>query len=95
MKDDEQSELVEPFETDNDSLTRLSPQYLFAMGAEWEIFRRRLAQGTPFKTLCLAHNRTRFVQMAERSKRFVEDRQTACDGWVEIWVGDLISPKSR
>jgi hypothetical protein len=91
MNDDEQSDLVEGFETDDESMARLSPQYLFAMGAEWEKYRRKLAQGTPFMTLCLTHNRARFVQMAESSRRFVEDRQTACQGWVEIWVGDVIS----
>lgn len=90
MNEDEQSDLVETFETEDESMAGLSPQYLFAMGAEWEKYRRKLADGRPFKTLCLAHNRTRFVQMAERSRRFVEDRQTAF-GWVEIWVGDLIS----
>jgi hypothetical protein len=89
MKEDEQPDLIEHFETDDESMAGLSPQYLFAMGAEWEKYRRKLAQGMPFKMLCLAHNRDRFVQMAERSRRFVEDRQTAF-GWVEVWVGDVI-----
>jgi hypothetical protein len=86
-----QFELVEPFETDDDSLRDLRPEYAFALGVEWAMFRRQLAAGTPFTTLCLPENRMRFVRMAERHNRFVEDRQTSCVGWTQIWVGDTIS----
>jgi len=93
-------ELVEPFEIDDGSLRGLSPQYIFALGVEWAMFRRQLADGSPFTTLCLPENRIRFVRMAERHSRFVEDRQTGCVGWTSIWVGDVISsvpplPESR
>jgi hypothetical protein len=72
-------------------LRGLRPEYIFSLGVEWEMFRQRLATTpTPFSTLCLPENRTRFVRMAERHSRFVEDRQTGCDGWVEVWVGDQL-----
>ena len=80
--------LVEPFDVDDGSLVGLSPEYIFAMGVEWAMFRQRLSTGKPFTTLCLPENRQRFVAMAERNRRFVEDRQTACLGWFEVWVGD-------
>ncbi len=82
--------LVEPFEIDQASLAGYSPGYIFTLGVEWEMFRQRLYQGTPFTMLCLPENRTRFVRMAERHERFVEDRQTGAAGWTEIWVGDSI-----
>jgi hypothetical protein len=88
MNDGKEFELVEPFEIDDGSLNGLAPHYVFSLGVEWEMFRRQLARGTPFTTLCLPENRTRFVKMAERHNRFVEDRQTGCVGWTEIWVGD-------
>lgn len=91
MDDNEKCELVEPFDVDDGSLRGLRPEYVFALGVEWEMFRKRLAAGTPFTILCLPHNRQRLVRMAERNRRFVEDRQTACPQWAEIWVGDLIS----
>jgi hypothetical protein len=89
--DDNTCQLVEPFEIDDGSLRGLLPEYVFALGVEWAMFRHRLACGVPFTTLCLPENRTRFVRMAERHSRFVEDRQTGCVGWTEIWVGDVIS----
>ena len=89
--DENSCQLVEPFETDDASLRGLRPEYIFALGVEWAMFRHQLAEGVPFTTLCLPENRTRFVRMAERHNRFVEDRQTGCAGWTSIWVGDLIA----
>jgi hypothetical protein len=83
--------LVEPFEIDDGCLKGITPEYAFALGVEWQMFREQLQTGKPFKILCLPENRARFVAMAERHRRFVEDRQTACVDWSEIWVGDLIS----
>jgi len=91
MRHDETSKLVEPFDIDDGSLKGLTPEYAFALGVEWQLFRQQLETGKPFKVLCLPQNRNRFVKMAERHRRFVEDRQTACVEWSEIWVGDLIS----
>jgi hypothetical protein len=85
------SKLVEPFDIDDGSLKGLTPEYAFALGVEWQLFRHQLLEGKPFKILCLPQNKNRFVKMAERHRRFVEDRQTACVDWSEIWVGDLIS----
>jgi hypothetical protein len=82
--------LVEPFEIDQESLAGYSPSYIFTLGVEWELFRQKLYQGTPFTMLCLPENRTRFVRMAERHERYVEDRQNGAIGWTEIWVGDFI-----
>ena len=88
MKNKGKYGLVEPFDVDDGSLDGLSPHYIFTMGVEWDMFRRRLTTGEPFTMLCLPENRDRFVRMAERHSRFVEDRQTGCVGWTEIWVGD-------
>ena len=98
--DENVSKLIEPFDIDDGSLKGKTPEYAFALGVEWQLFRQQLLTGKPFKVLCLPENRTRFVKMAERHRRFVEDRQTACVDWSEIWVGDLISceplePESR
>jgi hypothetical protein len=91
MKYDGDFEIVEPFEVDDGSLDGLAPNYIFALGVEWEMFRQKLNRiKTPFTTLCLPENRIRFVKMAERKSRFVEDRQIGCAGWVEIWVGDYV-----
>jgi hypothetical protein len=95
MKNDSQFELIEPFEADDGSLRGLRPAYVFALGVEWAMFLQKLGAGTPFTTLCLPENRTRFVRMAERHNRFVEDRQTNCTGWIQIWVGDVISSESN
>jgi hypothetical protein len=86
--------LIEPFEMDYGSMKGITPEYAFALGVEWAMFRARLSTGRPFVTLCLPENRTRFVKMAERHSRFVEDRQTGCVDWTEIWVGDSISSES-
>ena len=83
-------QLVEPFETDDGSLSRLAPEKVFALGVEWEQFRQRLKTGKPFTTLCLPENASRLARMAERHKRFVEDRPTAHRGWAEIFVGDYL-----
>jgi hypothetical protein len=87
MKNDE-FELIEPFDLDDGSLEEVTPKYAFALGVEWSLFRQKLLTGKPFTVLCLPENRSRFVDMAERHNRFVEDRQTGCVGWTEIWVGD-------
>jgi len=86
--------LVEPFDTPKGSMKGISAEYAFAMGVEWHIFRQRLLEGKPFTTLCLPENSARFVKMAERHSRFVEDRQIGCVGWIQIWVGDSISSAS-
>jgi hypothetical protein len=88
MNADENFQLVEPFEIDNGSLAGLSPEYIFTMGVEWAMFRQKLSEGTPFTVLCLPENSERLIRMAERKNRFVEDRQTGCAGWTEVWVGD-------
>ena len=54
------------------------------------MFRQRLKTGRRFQTLCLAINANRLVKMAERQRRFVEDRPTPWAGWCEIWVGDYL-----
>ncbi len=82
--------LIEPFEVDNGELNGITPEYAFALGVEWAMFRTQLSIGKPFTFLCLPENRTRFVRMAERHRRFVEDRPTACVDWFQIWVGDFI-----
>ena len=61
--------LVEPFEIDDGSLKGVSPEYAFALGADWQMFHQQLETGKPFKTLCLPENRIRFVAMAERHRR--------------------------
>lgn len=87
---DETSKLVEPFDIDDGSLKGLTPEYAFALGVEWQLFRQQLETGEPFKVLCLPENTRRLVALAERHRRFVEDRQTACVDWNQIWVGDSI-----
>ena len=92
MDENEKFELVaEPFEIDDGSVAGLSPEYAFSLGVDWAMFRAQLSTGRPFVALCLPENRTRLVRMAERHRRFVEDRQTGSDDWIEIWVGDAIS----
>jgi hypothetical protein len=86
-------ETVEQYDTPKCSMNGITPEYAFAMGAEWQVYRQKLQTGKPFTTLCLPENSARFVKMAERQNRFVEDRQIGC-GWTEIWVGDSISHKS-
>jgi hypothetical protein len=81
-------ELIEPFDTDLESLNGIAPENAFALGVEWEMFRQKLKSGRPFTTLCLAANVKRLVKLAEHQGRFVEDRKTCWAGWVEIYVGD-------
>jgi hypothetical protein len=88
--DDGDYNLVEPFNTDGSSLNGVSSEVAFALGVEWQMFRQRLKTGRRFQTLCLAMNATRLVKMAERQRRFVEDRPTPWAGWSEIWVGDYL-----
>jgi len=80
--------LVEPFDIDSSLLEMVSPDYAFALGVEWQMFRDRLKTGQPFSTLCLLENTSRLVKLAERQHRFVEDRPTTWPAWREIWVGD-------
>jgi hypothetical protein len=89
--DENDFELVEPFNSDGSSLSGVSPEVAFALGVEWQMFRQRLKTGHPFQTLCLAMNAHRLVKMAERNRRFVEDRPTPWAGWSEIWVGDYMA----
>ena len=93
MKETDESnfELVEPFNSDGSSLSEVSPEMAFALGVEWQMFRQRLKTGRPFQILCLAINSHRLVKMAERHRRFVEDRPTPWPGWQEIWVGDYVA----
>lgn len=84
-------DLVEPFNSDSGSLNGVSAEVAFALGVEWQMFRQRLKTGRPFQTLCLAMNTNRLVKMAERQRRFVEDRPTPWPGWKEIWVGDYLA----
>jgi len=84
-------ELVEPFEADGNSLRGVSSEIAFTLGVEWQMFRQRLKTGQPFQTLCLSMNTQRLVKMAERHRRFVEDRPTPWPGWSEIWVGDNLA----
>ena len=83
-------ELLELFDIDNGSLKGITPEYAFTLGVEWQIFRQRLELGRPFSTFCLPENATRFVKMAERHKRFVEDRPNAAPGWTQVYVGDYL-----
>ncbi|MGP8053013.1 MAG: hypothetical protein ACLQAH_04255 [Limisphaerales bacterium] len=84
-------ELVEPFNSEDTSLNGVSSEVAFALGVEWQMFRQRLKTGQPFQTLCIAINAPRLVKMAERQRRFVEDRPTPWAGWAEIWVGDYLA----
>jgi hypothetical protein len=84
------SELIEPFDIDDDSLKGMTPEYAFTLGVEWQIFRQKLNLGKPFTTFCLPENANRLVKMAERHKRFVEDRPNVAQGWSQIFVGDYL-----
>jgi hypothetical protein len=81
------SGLIDPFEIDDGTLSGLSPEQAFILGVEWQMFRQRLKTGIPFTTFCLPANSNRLVKMAERHKRFVEDRPNIAPGWSEIYVG--------
>ena len=82
--------LIEPFDTDDGSLKDITPEYAFVLGVEWQLFRQRLDSEKPFTTFCLPQNATRFVKLAERRKRFVEDRPNIAPGWTQIYVGDYL-----
>ena len=86
--------MLEPFDLEDGSLKNVTPEYAFALGVEWHLFRQQLLSGRPFRVICLPENQNRFVKLAERHRRFVEDRHTGSADWVEIWVGDLIAPGS-
>jgi len=85
--------LIEPFDTEDGSLEGISPEYAFALGVEWEMFRQRLKTGKPFTAFCMLQNTARFVKMVERHNRFVEDRPSVSEGWSEIYIGDYIVRK--
>lgn len=93
--------LVDPFEIDNGELNGAPAELAFALGVEWAMFRRQVDESTsPFTILCLSQNAGRFVRMAERKGRFVEERRTDPAGWTQLWVGDFIAcapagPRSR
>jgi len=89
-KDEGDYELIEPFETNDNSLKGVNSEIAFTLGVEWQMFRQRLKTGRPFQTLCLSLNTNRLVKMAERQRRFVEDRPTPWAVWSEIWVGDYL-----
>lgn len=91
LKKDSDFELMEPFDTDVGSLNGIAPEFAFTLGAEWQMFRERLKSGKPFTTLCLPQNAARLVKMAERHRRFVEDRPNVFAGWTEIYVGDYLA----
>jgi len=84
-------ESVDSFEADLDSLNGITGECAFAMGVEWAMFRERLKSGRPFTIRCLLANGSRLVKMAERQKRFVEDRPDISAGWTEIFVGDHLA----
>lgn len=88
MIDDDNAELIEPFDIDDGSLREVTAEYAFTLGVEWQIFRQRLDSGKPFTTFCLPENANRLVKMAERHNRFVEDRPNVAPGWTQIFVGD-------
>jgi hypothetical protein len=90
MKDKGKFELVEPFDIDDGSLKGITPEYAFALGVEWQIIRKRLDSEKPFTSFCLPENATRLVKMAERHKRFVEDRPNVAPGWSQVYVGDYL-----
>lgn len=83
--------LREPLETDDGTMDGIPAELAFAMGAEWERFRRRLQTGRPFKTLCRPQNAARLVKMAEQHRRYAEDRPNIRPGWSEIFVGDYVA----
>jgi hypothetical protein len=84
------SRILEPFDIDDHSLSGLSLEQAFTLGVEWQMFRQKLHSGKPFTTFCLPANTNRLVKMAERHKRFVEDRPNVPPGWCQIHVGDCI-----
>ena len=84
------TELMEPFDLEESSLNGVSAENAFVLGVEWQMFRQKLTSGKPFTLLCLSANAGRLVKLAERHRRFVEDRPTSWCGWTEIWVGDVI-----
>ncbi len=88
MEYSHESRLIEPFDIDDGSLGSVSPGYAFALGAEWQLFRERLVSEKRFTTFCMPENAPRFVKMAGRHKRFVEDRPNVALGWTQIFVGD-------
>jgi len=77
------SDFVEPFEIDDGSLGRLTPEYAMALGVEWQLFRQRSKAKATLKTLC--------VGLGEIHKSSFDDRQTGSTEWSEVRVGDLIS----
>ena len=88
MEDKKEFGLIEPFDIEDGSLRQVTTGYAFALGAEWQLFRERLDSGKKFTTFCLPENATRFIKMAERHKRIVEDRPNVALGWTQIFVGD-------
>jgi len=48
VENNDRCELVEPFDIDDGSLRDMTPEYVFALGVEWQLFRQRLECGKPF-----------------------------------------------
>jgi hypothetical protein len=86
--------IVENFDFEDGSLDGVSTRQAFLLGIEWQLFREKLASEVPFTIYCLPENATRLVKMAERHKRFVEDRPNAKPGWTQIYVGDSMNQAS-
>ena len=70
--------LVEPFDTDD--LAGTDAKLAFALGVEWEMFRRKLRGRKPFREVVVSENADRLVRMAERHGRFVE-HHPHYEGW--------------
>jgi hypothetical protein len=90
-ENDEISELAGPNDAKGGSLEGITPEYAFALGIEWQFFRQQLPTGKPFKVICLPENKNRFVALAQKHKRVIQDRHSKWVGWLELWVGDLVS----
>jgi hypothetical protein len=58
------------------------------LGVEWQLFREKLSTERLFTILCLPENAIRFIKMAERHKRFVEDKPNVIRGWTQVYVGN-------
>ena len=62
-------ELVEPFDVDGGELDGLTPQHVFALGVEWQMFRSQLETGNPVSVTVMAENADRLKALCERNNR--------------------------
>lgn len=76
--------LVEPFDCDDP---------MFALGVEWEQWRRKIVSGSAQTGLCLADNAVRIQNLLERHGYNAEARpfpfkagKKVCRQWWQIWV---------